>query len=613
MATVANTRKNALGRCDLADQFRTADTEDELLTGAVRFLSGQVEADWLAIYLIDEVARSIVFDPRYVWHRPGTLHSAAAGGQIQQREVSWKSGVVGRVARSKEGVLISDAELDMSAKDLFFDFGQTKSALILPVIADGASVAVLTVGKQQDPLSADDQSVVLMTVSAAASHWSRLTAARVSGASNKPYQKVIQGLPTAAGHLRAFRRTYGLDQFLPRLSQVALSLIRAQGCLILTHDNLTNGLFEEGCYFTSSGSSVEVKQNDNRFVEAIRYLRGKKVTYSEPDLSDIRMGPLPKIGLEFRYLSCLVAPVALYSGRESFLALFSHSRNGFGTVERSVIELVEQVLNVLAIAHETAETVSYTQRTAVLAQQIAGTTHELRNFATNIAKALENLKADLLALKEKSNPDLALDPIVGDLQQVRDEVTRLQNRVEILRTFRRKGEIKASVRGFELNALINDVCRSIKDFAEPKQIQIDTEELDNSPQLRAMVSDPDLIRECVSNLLLNAVYFTKHGGRIQVGTRYVPDGGRYQVLIWVQDQGGGIHKSEFERIFEPFYSTKTDTAQKDSSGTGLGLFLTKNNVTILGGVVNVDSVVPSWAKFTIKLPLRFDRRVGRNV
>jgi signal transduction histidine kinase len=612
MTSVTNVRKNALGRCDLADQFRTADTEDDLLTGVVRFLGRQIDADWVGIYLIDENAKSIIFDPRYVWRRPGTSHSASVVAQIQDREVSWKGGVIGRVARSREGVVLADDQLDMSAKDLFYDFGPTKCAIVLPVISAGASVAVLAAGRHEAALSADDQSILLMTVSAAASHWSRLTGARASGASNNSYQKVIKGLPAAAGHLRAFRRTYGLDQFLPRLAQVALSLIQAEGCLILTHDNLTDGLFEEGCYFRSNASSGEVKPNDNRFVEAVRYLRGKKKRFDEPDLSDIRAAPLSKLGLGLKYLSCLVVPAALYSGRESFLVLFSHSRRAFGAVEKSVIELVEQILDVLAIAHETAETVSYIQRTAVVAQQIAGITHELRNSATNIAKALSFLKTDLLTIGQHQNAERVDSPIIGDLQQIRDEVTRLQNRVEILRSFRRKGEVKAAPRAFDLTVLIEDVCRSVKDFAEPKQIQIDTRELDNSPALRGMHSDPDLIRECISNLLLNAIYFTRPNGRIEIGTRYNPDG-PYHVLIWVLDEGGGIHTSEFERIFEPFYSTKTDTDEKDASGTGLGLFLTKNNLTILGGVVNVDSLVPKWAKFTIQLPLRFDRRIARNV
>src|SRR5262249_38546060 len=155
---------------------------------------------------------------------------------------------------------------------------------------------------------------------------------------------------------------YGLDRFLSRLAQIGLSLIRAQGCLILTHDTLTNGLYEEGCYFTSEGKEIDVRASDNTFVEAVRHLKGRSRAFVETDLLDARSGPLRKIEPLRPYLSCLVTPVSLYTGRESFLLLFSWSRDAFGRVDLAVLGLVEQILDVLAMAHLTASTVSYIQR-----------------------------------------------------------------------------------------------------------------------------------------------------------------------------------------------------------------------------------------------------------
>jgi signal transduction histidine kinase len=603
-----------LGHCGLADQLRNAESEDELLTGVVRLLVQQTAADWVAVYLADERNKKIEFDPRYVSVRPGSALTEAAHYGTGVREVSWKSGVLGRAARSKEGYLIfgKAQALDLTAKDVSHDFGRAESAVALPIVAEGATVAILVAGRYSDVLAAEDILLLQLVQAAAAAHWSRIALARNSGAANKPLQKLLQGLPDAAEVLRLFLLTYGRGEFLKSLARLALALIRAQGCLILTFEALTSGLFGDGCYFYSEGNTRPVDPNDHSFREIVLYLRERRRVFIEHDLSDFRSGPLVRLLQEFQYRSCLVIPTALFSGRDSFLLLLSRGRSGFGKVEKAIATLAKQLFGVLAVAHEAADTVAYAQRTSVLAHQFAEIVHQVRNYAVYASSYLEYLQEDLDELaKSPPTPEMAkpLARLVDHANIVSGELAKLQKHIEILRNPGRRGEVKLSVRKFNLNELIADIRRSLFDLSKAKEIKIDFKP-DRAFDERSylVTSDPDLLRECVSNVLLNAIYFTPQGGPIEVGTRFNADHPSYQVAIYVKDKGGGIHRSDIDKIFEPFYSTKKTalTELPDHwGGTGLGLFLTKNNLVLLGGEIRVESYVPTGSTFTIYLPFRY--------
>jgi signal transduction histidine kinase len=71
--------------------------------------------------------------------------------------------------------------------------------------------------------------------------------------------------------------------------------------------------------------------------------------------------------------------------------------------------------------------------------------------------------------------------------------------------------------------------------------------------------------------------------------------------VEIQDTGVGIQKSEFQKIFEPFYTTKLGRR-----GVGLGLAIAKKFVEANNGRIEVESRVGDGSKFTVKLPLATD-------
>jgi two-component system, NtrC family, sensor kinase len=109
----------------------------------------------------------------------------------------------------------------------------------------------------------------------------------------------------------------------------------------------------------------------------------------------------------------------------------------------------------------------------------------------------------------------------------------------------------------------------------------------------AIWSDPYRLRQVLINLLTNAIHATPSGGAITINIQGAEGG----VAVSVRDTGEGIPGENLERIFEPFFSTKTP-----GEGTGLGLFVTRGIVEKLGGSIQLESRLGRGTGFLINLP-----------
>lgn len=109
--------------------------------------------------------------------------------------------------------------------------------------------------------------------------------------------------------------------------------------------------------------------------------------------------------------------------------------------------------------------------------------------------------------------------------------------------------------------------------------------------------DPMMLRRGVDNILRNAVqavYAAKPTGGGQVLLRAYAVGKK--AFIEVRDNGPGVAKADWDRVFDPYYTTK-------SEGTGLGLAIVKKVVLEHGGEVSLDRAPEGGARFRIELPL----------
>jgi len=113
--------------------------------------------------------------------------------------------------------------------------------------------------------------------------------------------------------------------------------------------------------------------------------------------------------------------------------------------------------------------------------------------------------------------------------------------------------------------------------------------------LPAIDCDPDLLRQLLLNLIINAIQSMENGGEVAVSAG-VRSG---KMCLSVSDEGVGISPENREKIFDPFFTTK-------ESGTGLGLSVAHQIVEQHGGVLTCEANQATGMTFTALLPLRHE-------
>jgi PAS domain S-box-containing protein len=108
--------------------------------------------------------------------------------------------------------------------------------------------------------------------------------------------------------------------------------------------------------------------------------------------------------------------------------------------------------------------------------------------------------------------------------------------------------------------------------------------------------------QVMSNLVTNAVKYSPCGGEVRISVRQVGD----EAEIAVQDHGVGIRKEDQESIFQPFQ--RGEATNRGITGTGLGLYISRQIVEQHGGTISVTSRPGEGATFTVRLPLRASAR-----
>ena len=116
-----------------------------------------------------------------------------------------------------------------------------------------------------------------------------------------------------------------------------------------------------------------------------------------------------------------------------------------------------------------------------------------------------------------------------------------------------------------------------------------------------LYADPDRLSVAVSNLIENALHYTKPGGKIEVKISRDKD----YIKTDISDSGVGIPKEEQARVFSKFFRA-SNAIRLETEGTGLGLFIVKNIIMRHGGEISFKSEEGKGTTFTLLLPLQRD-------
>jgi two-component system, NtrC family, nitrogen regulation sensor histidine kinase NtrY len=148
----------------------------------------------------------------------------------------------------------------------------------------------------------------------------------------------------------------------------------------------------------------------------------------------------------------------------------------------------------------------------------------------------------------------------------------------------------------QINEIVQNVFRLFQVPTDGKPIEF---KLDLDDNVQEIAGDPDLLHRSLSNLVLNAMDAMPEGGTLTIRTGQKGD----LACIEISDSGVGLTPEECQRLFTPYYTTKTH-------GTGLGLAIVQSVISDHGGRISVRSEPGRGTTFQIALPHNLGKLEG---
>jgi signal transduction histidine kinase len=221
--------------------------------------------------------------------------------------------------------------------------------------------------------------------------------------------------------------------------------------------------------------------------------------------------------------------------------------------------------------------------------------HELRTPLAVIIGYIECITDGLYGEIEAKHQEI--------LQIVAKQSSHLKNMIDQILIFSRLEANKQPLRveDFPVSKVFNDLRDTFDFLCKQKGLEIRWE---LSQKVDTLRTDPERLKELVSNLLQNAVKYTDRGV-ISVRLDQVNSN---TIRLEVSDTGIGIAHHHLSHIFDPFMQVHKTSSENSRGGIGLGLSIVKKHVDQLKGTVNVESELGKGTTFRMFLPRLYERR-----
>jgi two-component system NtrC family sensor kinase len=224
---------------------------------------------------------------------------------------------------------------------------------------------------------------------------------------------------------------------------------------------------------------------------------------------------------------------------------------------------------------------------AALGKMAAGVAHEINNPLAVILQKTGWME-DLLeeeTFKDSEN----IDEFRNSIVKIEEHVERARKVVHGMLAYARKMEPR--LEDVDVNKTIRQTVTFLENHARINNIDIRMK-LDDSVPLIA--SDQAKLQQVFLNLLTNAIDAIGSDGTIET----VSDCSDDAIVVTIKDDGPGLSDDMLRKVFDPFFTTKDP-----GKGTGLGLWVSHNIISKLGGSIHVKNNPDQGALFTVKIPI----------
>ncbi len=257
--------------------------------------------------------------------------------------------------------------------------------------------------------------------------------------------------------------------------------------------------------------------------------------------------------------------------------LYTNRNDEIGELARSFNYMVRK----LREERELSEKLRKAEHFSGIGQVAQSIAHEIKNPLNFLSLSIDHIKEHFNRCNSTD-----MDRYTSLIVSMKNEIHRLSKFAE---SFLEYGKpIGLNTRRINIGGLIDEVIELAGITAQKRNILI-TKEYVSLPFLSL---DPEFIKTCIYNVIINAFEAMPNGGTLTIRTNEVDS--RFQLHI--EDTGIGVDEEKIPKIFEPFFTTK-------EGGLGLGLSLTKRIVEEHGGKVLFESKKGIGSAVTFTLPM----------
>lgn len=184
----------------------------------------------------------------------------------------------------------------------------------------------------------------------------------------------------------------------------------------------------------------------------------------------------------------------------------------------------------------------------------------------------------------------SLRTVIGAANRMNELISTLLNITRI-----ESGTIAVSPRHLDLKDIVIDVVKELSLMAQDKEIELSASKKGKTSTV--VTTDALIVKEIIANLATNAIKYTPEKGSVSIEIH----GKAKSVQVRVTDTGWGIPKHAQDQIFTKFFRA-ANIVKRETTGTGLGLYLVKGLVDLLGGEISFKSSEGEGTEFYFSLP-----------
>ena len=214
--------------------------------------------------------------------------------------------------------------------------------------------------------------------------------------------------------------------------------------------------------------------------------------------------------------------------------------------------------------------------------------HQLRTPLTAVGWALENLKAESLSESQQEIVRMGSAASANLLKVVEDllNVSKIE-----------EGRFGYNFQNFDLVTFLSSLLSQAELIAKQYNVTV---YFDPGQETAVNIyGDPTNLGMAISNLLDNAIKYNTANGQVTVSLRKVKD--KPYVQVSVKDTGLGIPPEDIKKLFGKFFRS-SNALTKETTGSGLGLYITRNIIRRHGGEIGVESELNRGTTFYFTLP-----------